>query len=186
MLLLLVLVVFLVAWSLRLRSQRSRQPQTSRSQVVENETKEVVAKSKGATVTDKKHEKKVAKVHADYSDADLLEDVAEDGENEKVDPELAENPKVPAQGYEGKKVRHVDGKTITQDWRKEYGPGMNPKPESTTTEVPTTTTNSTSTTTSTFITSTSTTRKVTTTPKKSSAFRGTVFAAVLTILAIMI
>merc|ERR1719161_2098689 len=31
-----------------------------------------------------------------------------------------EPPKLLAQGFKGKKVRHVDGKTMTKDWRDEY------------------------------------------------------------------
>mmetsp|Transcript_32656 Transcript_32656/g.59627 ORF Transcript_32656/g.59627 Transcript_32656/m.59627 type:complete len:347 (-) Transcript_32656:76-1116(-) len=55
----------------------------------------------------------------------VAEKVEKEEEEEKQEEEPTETtpkpPKLQSQGFRGKKVRHVDGETVTGDWRTEYG-----------------------------------------------------------------
>eukprot|EP00392_Amoebophrya_sp_AT5.2_P013311 g13429.t1 len=66
-------------------------------------------------------------------DEDLTKDGADDASTPLIEEDEGEQPKkpkgpppkeLPAQGFEGEGVAHIDGETQTDDWREEFGPGQ--------------------------------------------------------------
>lgn len=97
--------------------------------VNEKAEKEEEEHEKSVELAEEKREKEHVKLAEEHRAEPKKEKTAEPKEVKKVDLSKPMPLKAQEQGFEGKKVQHKDGKTMSKDWRKEYGADRNGKEE---------------------------------------------------------